>query len=394
LIGLTVAEGIDAWALPSISLSSASGAPGANVTMSVTLSSNSGTQPAALQWDLIYSPGDLTPAGTSFFSTGAAALAAGKLTSCGVAAPGDARCVVAGLDSTVIADGVLATVTFQISPSTTHTSSPVSFSGVEGADPRANSITMSGTGAIVSINQVTVNQLSNVSAASFQGGPLAAESIISAFGSHLAVQPMPAQSLPLPTNLGGTTVTVVDALGAARLAPLFYVSPEQVNYEMPKGTVTGAATVTVTAGDGQQALANVQIANVAPGLFYYAGTDLAAAGLVRVKSSNVQIPENDYQIDAVTKAILPRPIDLGPPTDQVYIILYGTGIRFRDQLSNVSLHLGGVTESVAYAGPQGGYAGLDQVNALIPRSLIGSGKVKLSLTVDGVTTNAVSVTTK
>ena len=132
--------------------------------------------------------------------------------------------------------------------------------------------------------------------------------------------------------------------------------------------------------------------NMTPGLFYYAGTDVAAAGLVRVKSGNVQIPENDYQIDAATKAILPRPIDLGPPTDQVYIILYGTGIRFRR--SNVNLHLGWVTESVAYAGPQGGYAGLDQVNALIPRSLAGSGKVNLTLTVDGVTTNIVSVTIK
>ena len=88
-----------------------------------------------MQWDLIYSPGELTPAGTNFFTTGAAALAAGKLTSCNVVAPGDARCLVAGLDSNFIADGVLATVTFQILPSTTHTSSPVSFSGVEGADP-------------------------------------------------------------------------------------------------------------------------------------------------------------------------------------------------------------------------------------------------------------------
>src|SRR5579864_797798 len=235
--------------------------------------------------------------------------------------------------------------------------------------------------------------LSNVSAASFQGGVLAPESIVSAFGPHLAVQTLAAPSQPLSTNLGGTTVTVVDAFGVSRLAPLIYVSPGQVNYEMPEGTATGAATVTVTAGDGQRVLANVQIANVAPGLFYFAGTDLAAAGLLRVNSSG-QNPENDYQIDAATKAILPLPVDLGPPTDQVYIILYGTGIRFRSALSNVSLQIGGVTESVAYAGPQGGFAGLDQVNALIPRSLVGSGKVNLTLTVDGIATNTVSITIK
>jgi uncharacterized protein (TIGR03437 family) len=232
--------------------------------------------------------------------------------------------------------------------------------------------------------------LSNVSAASFQGGVLAPESIVSAFGPHLAVQTMAAASMPLPTNLGGTTVAVVDAFGVSRLAPLIYVSPGQVNYEMPEGTSTGGATVTVTAGDGQRVLANVQIANVAPGLFYFAGMDLAAAGLLRVNSSG-QNPENDYQIDAATKAILPLPVDLGPPTDEVYVILYGTGFRFG---SKVSLQIGGVTESVAYAGPQGGFAGLDQVNALIPRSLAGSGKVNLTLTVDGVVTNTVSITIK
>lgn len=390
LIGLTVAKGTHSSDLPSISLSSNSGALGANVTMSITLSSNGGTQPAGVQWDLLYSSEDLTPAGTNFFTIGAAALAAGKQALCSIVVPGDVRCVVVGLNTNAIADGVLATVAFQISPSTTHTSSQVSVSGVLGTDPSTNPITMSGTGATL-----TINQPSNVSAASFQGGALAPESIVSAFGSHLAVTTEAAASLPLPTTLGSATVTVRDSAGTSRLAPLLYVSPGQVNYEIPVGTVTGTATVTVATTDGNSVRANVQIANVAPGLFFFPGPDtLAAAGVLRVKPGNVQSPGNDYQIDPATKAILPLPIDLGPPTDQVYIILYGTGIRFRSQLTNVSLQIGGVTESVAYAGPQGFYAGLDQVNALIPHSLAGRGKVNLTLAVDGLTTNTVSITIK
>src|SRR5579864_3300856 len=153
LIGLTVAEGTHAWAVPSISLSSGSGSPGANVTMSITLSSNGGTQPSGVQWDLVYSSGDLAPAGTTFFTTGAAALAAGKQATCNLIAPGAVRCVVVGLNSTVIADGVLATVTFQISSGTTHSSSPISFSSLVGTDPSSNSITMTGTGATLTINQ-------------------------------------------------------------------------------------------------------------------------------------------------------------------------------------------------------------------------------------------------
>ncbi len=96
------------------------------------MSSDGGTLPAGVQSDLVYLPGDLTPAGTNFFTTGAAALAVGKQASCDIVAPGDVRCLIVGLDSSVIADGVLATVTFQILPGTMHTSSQVSFSGVLG----------------------------------------------------------------------------------------------------------------------------------------------------------------------------------------------------------------------------------------------------------------------
>jgi uncharacterized protein (TIGR03437 family) len=46
---------------------------------------------------------------------------------------------------------------------------------------------------------------------------------------------------------------------------------------------------------------------------------------------------------------------------------------------------------VLYAGPQGGFAGLDQVNVLLPRSLTGSGLVNVQLFVDGMAANPVEV---
>ena len=48
--------------------------------------------------------------------------------------------------------------------------------------------------------------------------------------------------------------------------------------------------------------------------------------------------------------------------------------------------IGGVPASVQYAGPQGGYPGLDQINILIPSNLAGQGQVNLTLSV--FTTNA------
>ena len=54
--------------------------------------------------------------------------------------------------------------------------------------------------------------------------------------------------------------------------------------------------------------------------------------------------------------------------------------------------IGGVAATVAYAGAQGEYAGLDQYNLIIPRSLAGRGRVPVVLTVGGRVTNTVYLT--
>ncbi len=90
-----------------------------------------------------------------------------------------------------------------------------------------------------------------------------------------------------------------------------------------------------------------------------------------------------------------RPIDLGPDwgnnSDQVFLVLYGTGFRFRSSLANMTARIGGETAPVHFVGAQGDFAGLDQINIQIPRSLIGRGEVNLVMTVDGQQANVVKV---
>ena len=231
--------------------------------------------------------------------------------------------------------------------------------------------------------------LSNVSAASFQGPTLAPESIASVFGTKLATQTAQAKSLPLPASLGGTTMTVVDSAGVSRAAPLFYVSPGQVNYALPAGMAAGEAQVTVTAENGTASSANVPVAAVAPGLFTINSSGLAAGGLVRVHGG-VATNEDIFQIGN-SGAIVPKPINLGSAGDQVFLILYGTGIRAAGT-AGVAVGIGGVFASVSYAGIQGGYTGLDQVNVLLPPSLAGRGDVTIQLTANGIAANPVHVT--
>jgi hypothetical protein len=104
---------------------------------------------------------------------------------------------------------------------------------------------------------------SHVSAANY-GALLGADSIIAAFGSGLATATQAATANPLPTALAGTAVRMRDSAGIEREAPLFFVSPTQINYLMPAGTASGAATITVISGDGATSTASVQIEAVAP----------------------------------------------------------------------------------------------------------------------------------
>jgi uncharacterized protein (TIGR03437 family) len=85
------------------------------------------------------------------------------------------------------------------------------------------------------------------------------------------------------------------------------------------------------------------------------------------------------------------PINMGADTDTTLVVLYGTGLRGRTSLANVSATAGGQTARVDYAGQQGTYVGLDQLNLVLPRSLRGQGTVSIALTVDGKPANALNI---
>jgi len=258
-------------------------------------------------------------------------------------------------------------------------------------------ITASGAGGspapvgVTLVVQALVPAFTVVLATAGQVEPLAAQSIVSAYGANLAIGTAPATSLPLPTSLGGTTVTVTDSAGVARLAPLFYVSAPQINFEIPAGTATGTATVGIQNKNGTTQNATIQIGDVSPGLFqanYTSG--LAAALVLPVNSAGVQgALQPDYQLGA-GNSVIPLPINLGPSAETVYLEMYGTGIR---NAKSVTATVGGLNVPVQFYGPAPGYAGEDQVNiGPLPHSLSGRGNVNIILVADGQPANTVNVT--
>ena len=233
-----------------------------------------------------------------------------------------------------------------------------------------------------------------VSSASFERDvPLAPDAIASGFGEELATVTESATTVPLPTELAGTTVVLTDSTGVERPAQLVFVSAKQVNYLIPAGMATGLAAVRITSGDGDISTGVVDIASVSPGLFTAnaTGGGVAAGSVLRVAEDGISA-KPIARFDAEQGVFVPVTVDLSPGSGQVYLILFGTGIRHLASLGDVAATVGGVAVPVLYAGEQGEFEGLDQVNlGPLPPELSGRGELSIELTVEGSTSNKTTV---
>jgi uncharacterized protein (TIGR03437 family) len=241
------------------------------------------------------------------------------------------------------------------------------------------------TGALEIVKSATIASVSAANYAPYLSG----DSIAALFGKNLASAPQGATTLPLPTTLGGVSISVRDSQGTTRPASLFYVSPGQVNYQIPAGTQPGPALVSLTTSSNQVLTETVQITSIAPSLFTFAGTGtgVVAGYALRVRGTTQTI-EPIAQFNG--QAFVSVPIDLDPSTDQVFLVIFGTG--FRNHSSRpVTVSIGGVAITPTYAGPAPGFVGLDQVNIPLSQSLANRGEVDLVMTVDGQQANVVRV---
>lgn len=89
------------------------------------------------------------------------------------------------------------------------------------------------------------------------------------------------------------------------------------------------------------------------------------------------------------------PIDLGPETEFVVLSLFGTGWRQFGTLSNTRVAIGGVDCPIEYVGLQPTFFGVDQINARLPRALIGKGDLDVKVSfADRVFANTVKLNFK
>ncbi len=212
-----------------------------------------------------------------------------------------------------------------------------------------------------------------VNGASYRS-PLVRGEIATVFGSNLAGVTASAGTLPLPTTLGGVGIQVN---GVA--APLYYVSPTQVNFQVPFETpLSGAVPVVVLQGGGASAAEAVVLAEYAPGIFTYARTpSVVDPVIVHGGDNSLVTPSN-------------------PASAGEFVVIYVTGVGSFDNppatgapagllplaRSSVTpvITVGGLPAQVLFSGLTPGNVGLVQINVLLPSSLAAGNTLPLALT--------------
>jgi uncharacterized protein (TIGR03437 family) len=198
-------------------------------------------------------------------------------------------------------------------------------------------------------------------AASFSSDQICSPgSVVAAFGSNFTDQTVAAGAGALPTSLGGVQVQV----GVP--APLYYVSPTQVNFQCPQVTPGAPIQVSVNAKAPVSSTAQA----VTPGLYAF-GPNGTGQGAILIAGTN-------QLVTGSSNPIIPgRPAQTGET-----VSIYGNGFGATDSAwpagtpapldrllratSRVRVVVGGFEVEPSFVGLAPGAVGLFQINAPVP----------------------------
>jgi len=228
-----------------------------------------------------------------------------------------------------------------------------------------------------------------VNAASYTS-PLTPGGIASLFGFNLADSPAVA-GLPLPSVLGGVTLKVN---GVA--APLFFASPNQINFQVPWEVLGQTqAAITVTAGGLTSLSQTVKLAT-SPALFsidsrgsgqgaiLIANSDTVAAPLGSIPGRNTRPAIRGEFLSIFCTGlgnVANRPASGAPPS----------AAALASTTLTPSVTIGGAPAPVAFSGLAPGFVGLYQVNVQVPDNAPKGDAVPVVVTLGGASSNTVTI---
>ena len=211
--------------------------------------------------------------------------------------------------------------------------------------------------------------ISGVTSAADYTGRMSPGMIASIFGSGFTTAaPAGAGLIPLPLILSGVTVAV-DGVPA----PLFYVSPTQINFQVPFETAVGTASLTIESSTDETATASLTMVAASPGIFQYGTSRAVAVNYPSTLNADAS-PVTAGQLLVVylngIGAVTNQPADGdGSPSNPLAAAS-----------STYSASLGGVDAPVSFLGFTPGLVGLAQANIQVPA--LPDGDYPLTITVD------------
>jgi uncharacterized protein (TIGR03437 family) len=220
-----------------------------------------------------------------------------------------------------------------------------------------------------------------VSAVTFNGS-IGSGSLVSLFGTNLSGSIAQAATFPLPVTLAGTQV-----LANGTAVPLLYVSPTQINLQLPAGP-TGVITIDVVSSGGSGAGTKLTVVAEAPGILTAGGTQ----GVILNQDYSLNSATNPaaagsvIQIFATGLGATNPPLAAGLPAN--------SKPPFNTTASPVIVYIDGKSATVHFAGAAPGFAGLFQINATVPAGTAAGNSMTLQIQIDGKLSNVVAFAAK
>jgi uncharacterized protein (TIGR03437 family) len=223
---------------------------------------------------------------------------------------------------------------------------------------------------------------------------ISAGGIGSIFGTNLATVTSTASSLPLPTILSGTTVAMN---GIA--VPLFYVSPGQINFQVPwQLSSLSTATLTVTAPGGASPSITLNLPPAAPGIFTINTSNSPIQGAIQIANATTfvapvgALPGNTSRPAIAGDVLTIFCSGLGPVSNTPASgSAAGGGNSMSQVQTTVGVTIGGKPATVSFAGLAPGFVGLYQVNVAFPTGVASGNAVPVVMTVANVSSNTVTI---
>ena len=209
-----------------------------------------------------------------------------------------------------------------------------------------------------------------------------------AFGQNLAAGVAYADQRPLPTTIAGVSVEITAPGKSSVMAPIYFVSPGQVNFQMPFGIAAGTVQVQLKTAKGASAAVSATVQATSPAIFTVdaSGTGepyvLHAADFSVVRATNPAVPKEYLVLMLTGLGEVTPPVAAGRPGGD-----NGQWGPVNNTVTTTHAYMSEREVPVSFSGLMPGFPGVYQVNIQVPSDIV-PGVYRVSVRSNGVSSQA------